>query len=94
MKKRPGNETRRGGEIRPVVSNRRGTETRWRDVDRRSDPGGLASLAEALQFLAPAALAGLFIVSLAPHLLAKTATFAKFPETADRLLDRLAGTDP
>jgi len=59
-----------------------------------SDPGGLASLAEALQLLAAAAFAGLLVVRLAAHLFAKTATLAELSESADGLLDRLTGTDP
>jgi hypothetical protein len=59
-----------------------------------SDPGGRASFAEALQFLAASALTWLLVIGLAPHFLAETAALAEFAEAADRLLDRLAGTNP
>jgi hypothetical protein len=54
----------------------------------------LAGLAQALEFLPATALAGLFIIGLSSHLLAKSAPLAQLAETADRLLDRLAGTHP
>jgi hypothetical protein len=54
----------------------------------------LASLAQALEFLAAAALARLFIIGFATHLLAKSAPLAKLAEAADGLLDGLAGTNP
>jgi len=59
-----------------------------------SDPGGLASLPQSLEFLAPTALAGLLVVSFAAHFLAESASLAQFAEAADGLLYRLAGTDP
>jgi hypothetical protein len=59
-----------------------------------SDPGGLASLAESLQLLATATLAGLLVIGLAPHLLAEPAALTELAEASDRLLDRLAGSDP
>src|SRR5262249_51064165 len=61
-----------------------------------SDPGRLVltGLAEALEFLAAPALAGLLVVGLATHLLAESAPLAQLAEAADRLLDRLAGTHP
>jgi len=59
-----------------------------------SDAGGLAGLAEALEFLAATTLAGLLVIRLAPHLFPKTATLAEFAEASDGFLDRLAGTDP
>ena len=62
--------------------------------EERSDPGGLASFAEALELLSAAAFAGLFVVSFAPHLFAEPASLAKFTEATNRFLDRLAGTDP
>jgi hypothetical protein len=58
------------------------------------DPGGLASFSETLQFLATAAFAGLLVISLATHFLAQPASLAKFAETTDRFLDRLARTNP
>lgn len=64
-----------------------------REVGDCSDPC-LASLAEALEFLATSALTGLFVVGLAPHFLAKTAALAEFAEASHRFLDRLAGTNP
>jgi hypothetical protein len=54
----------------------------------------LTGLAEALEFLATPALAGLLVVGLATHFLAETAPLAQLAEAADRLLDRLAGTHP
>jgi len=60
----------------------------------RSDSGGLASFAKTLEFLTTAALTRLLVIRLAPHLFAKSATFAKFTEATDRFLDRLAGTNP
>jgi hypothetical protein len=54
----------------------------------------LAGLAQALELLAAAALAGLLIIGLSSHLLAKSAPLAQFAEAAYRLLDRLAGTNP
>jgi hypothetical protein len=61
-----------------------------------SDPGDLvlASLAQAFQFLAAATLAGLFIVCLAAHFLAKSAPLTKLAEAANRLLNGLTGTNP
>jgi hypothetical protein len=61
---------------------------------RRSDPGGLTSLAEALQLLAASALAGLLIISLAPHLFPQSAPLAQLTEAADGFLNRLSGTNP
>jgi hypothetical protein len=60
------------------------------------DPGGLvlASLAESLELLAAAALAGLFVVRFAAHLLAKSAALAELAEAAHRFLDGLTGTNP
>jgi hypothetical protein len=54
----------------------------------------LTGLAEALEFLATPAFAGLLVVGLATHFLAETAPFTQLAEAADRLLDRLAGTHP
>jgi hypothetical protein len=54
----------------------------------------LASLAQALELFAAAALAGFFIVGFASHFLAKSTPFAKLAEAADRLLDGLTGTNP
>ena len=54
----------------------------------------LSGLAEALEFLAAPALAGLLVVGLATHLLAESAPLAQLAEAADRLLDRFAGTHP
>jgi hypothetical protein len=59
-------------------------------AEGRSDAGGRASLAEALQLLAAAALTGLLIVGLAPHFLAETAALAELAEAPDGFLDRLA----
>jgi hypothetical protein len=59
-----------------------------------SDSGGLASLPQSLQFLAPTTLAGLLVVSFATHFLAESATLAQLAEAADGLLNRLAGTNP
>jgi hypothetical protein len=60
----------------------------------RSNSGRLAGFAQALEFLASSALAGLFVVGLAPHFLPQTAPLTEFSEPADCILDRLAGTDP
>ncbi len=60
----------------------------------RSDSGGLAGLAESLQFLAASTLAGLLIIRLASHLLAEAAAFAQLAEPSDGVLNRLAGTNP
>jgi len=54
----------------------------------------LASLAQSLELLTAAALTGLFIVRFAAHFLAKSAALAKLAETANRLLNGLAGTNP
>jgi hypothetical protein len=54
----------------------------------------LASLAQTLELLAAPSLAGLLVVGLATHLLAKSAPLAKLTEAADRLLDGLTGTNP
>jgi hypothetical protein len=54
----------------------------------------LASLAESLELLAAAALAGLLVVRFAAHFLAKSATLAQLAEAAHRFLDGLAGTNP
>jgi hypothetical protein len=59
-----------------------------------SDAGWLAGLAEPLELLAAAALAGLLVIGLPTHLLAEAAALAELAEAADRLLDRLARTDP
>jgi len=73
---------------------------RNRPVDGRgsvgigSDAGGLAGLAEALEFFAATALAGLLVISLASHLFPEAAALAELAEAADGFLDRLAGTDP
>jgi hypothetical protein len=54
----------------------------------------LARLAQSLELLAASALAGLLIVGFATHLLAEPASLAQLAEAADRLLDRLASTNP
>jgi hypothetical protein len=54
----------------------------------------LAGLAQPLEFLAAAALAGFLIVGFATHFLSKSTPFAKLAETADRFLDRLTRTNP
>ena len=54
----------------------------------------LASLAQALELFAAAALAGLFIVGFATHFLAKSTPLAKLAEAANRLLNGLTGTNP
>ena len=59
-----------------------------------SDAGGLAGLAEPLELLAAAALAGLLVISLAPHLFPEAAALAELAEAPYGFLDRLAGTDP
>jgi hypothetical protein len=59
-----------------------------------SDPGGLAGLAEPLELLAASALAGLFVIGLAPHLFPEAAALAELAEASDGFLDGLAGTDP
>jgi hypothetical protein len=60
------------------------------------DPGDLVltGLAQSLEFLAAAALAGFLVVGFATHLLAKPASFAQLAEAANRFLDRLTGTNP
>jgi hypothetical protein len=54
----------------------------------------LTGLAESLQFLAAASLAGLLIVRLAAHLFAEAAPLAELPEPSDRFLDRLSRANP
>src|SRR5262249_32979858 len=59
-----------------------------------SDAGGLASLAEPLQLLAAAALTGLLVVGLTPHLFTQSTSFAELAKTTDRFLNRFAGPNP
>jgi hypothetical protein len=59
-----------------------------------SDARCLAGLAQALQFFSTAALAGLFVISLTAHLLAKSTAFAEFSESTNSILNRLTGTNP
>jgi hypothetical protein len=88
-----------GGRCPPYAENR-GEFDVQAHVDIRcrgrlgSDAGWLACLAEPLELLAASALAGLLVVGLPTHLLAEAASLAKLAEAADRLLDRLARTDP
>jgi hypothetical protein len=53
----------------------------------------LTSLAQSLEFLTAATLAGLFVVGFAAHFLAKSAPFTKLSEATNRLLNRLTGTN-
>jgi hypothetical protein len=59
-----------------------------------SDSGGLSGLAESFELFAASALAGLFVIRLAPHFFPKAAAFAQLAEASNGFLDRLAGTDP
>ena len=61
---------------------------------RKSDPGGLAGFAEALEFFAAATLAGLFVIGLAAHFFAEAAALTQFAEPTDGVLNRLTGTNP
>jgi hypothetical protein len=54
----------------------------------------LTGLAEPLELLSASALAGLFVISLAPHFFPKAAALAQLAEASNGFLDRLAGTDP
>jgi len=54
----------------------------------------LARFAQALELLAAAALAGLFIVRFATHFLAKPTSLAEFAEAAHRFLNGFTGTNP
>jgi len=54
----------------------------------------LTGLAESLEFFPATALAGLLVISLAPHFLPKAAALAQLAEASNGFLDRLAGTDP
>lgn len=56
--------------------------------------GGLASLAEPLQFFATTAFTGLLIVGFAPHLFAKSASFAELTKAANSFLNRFSGPNP
>jgi hypothetical protein len=59
-----------------------------------SDSRGLSGLAEPLELFPATALAGLLVISLAPHLFPKAASLAQLAEASNGFLDRLAGTDP
>jgi hypothetical protein len=59
-----------------------------------SDSGGLTSFAEPLELLAASSLAGLFVISLAPHFFPKAAALAQLAEASNGFLNRLARTDP
>jgi hypothetical protein len=63
-------------------------------TQKGSDPGGLTGFAEPLELLSASALAGLLVISLAPHFFPKAASLAELAESSNGFLDRLAGTDP
>jgi len=54
----------------------------------------LAGFTQALELFASTSLAGLLVIGLPPHLLAKAAPLAELPEPADCFLDGLSRTHP
>jgi len=54
----------------------------------------LTGLAKPFEFLAAAALAGLFVVRFATHFLAKPTSLAEFAKAAHRFLYGFTGTNP